>query len=482
MFKKKLYLYFFISFTLCFNLNAEYILVQTNSEQKKTSVVEMNHKLIDQKIWDILNTLQFPQNLNKYFLSLYHEPSISSRLSLRDQEYLYLKELIKKYFPNNANFDLIYIPNSIFEIFSIDSDHTPLVFRKETIEGKSYNTYSIDYEQIFDSDSLLQKTLKDRNTDYFTFIIYDFVRNTFAKKRSIINNKIYSLLFGKSYTRKSPGYPISILEILPNLTRISKDIFISKNHFWKMFDQEIQAFKNDSRSEKLFAREIAPKLIDRVVKIEQEIYYKNFYPLYRGESSLNTISNHIPKIELKEIDPPFSLYLDEDEIGNDENVKYYMEKNIKKAIESLSYGASLFAGVYYDQGACSASYMLGRKNTFSHILPIDKKYLSTENSIYYLPTLPLLLSHYAKGELFHIRNKIPMKYMKNYLIQNHPELDKSVKGPTNYLTLSLISGIYVSDYYPLYDALESIINTPFTPSELSQIHNHHLKNAKFVRK
>jgi hypothetical protein len=493
-------LYFNLFFLIfLFNSRAEYILVQTKFENNKFNIFSVNHNEVNYKIWDILNTMQFPQNLNKYFFSLHYDNSISKSLSIQDQEYLYLKEMIDKYLPDNVSFDLLYIPTSIFEVFSIGLKPHPINFNKTDYDitgvprtpnkfsKKIEDIISINFDELLGTNKVSVQTIKDKNSDYLTFLLHKSMSTTFAKKRANINKLVSSLLMNKSYIKNKSNQPVSILEILPNFLEYTKKLFLSKVDFWEYMDRSTDIYnQTNPQNEKSTKRKIAKDLIDRIAKIETESYYKNMYPLYRGEVNVSRILDHIKRVKIKEVKRPYfiSQLLKENKVMHDDDVKFYEAEDYETAAYSVSYGASLFGGLYYDKTACSIFYMMDEKSISSYILPMSKKYLASKKSIYYLPTIPLLLSHHVEGELFHVRTKVSIEEdIKNNLIKNYSDIfNIKDKGPLHYLTLSLIRGLSLGELYYDYDIFVSIMNTNLSTSELSKIHNYHLMNRILVRK
>ena len=74
---------------------------------------------------------------------------------------------------------------------------------------------------------------------------------------------------------------------------------------------------------------------------------------------------------------------------------------------SVSFGQSLFAGIFFDKTAC-AFYFL--KNSPGYVLLIDKKeYVrSGNNGLFFIPPLSTIAALFGFGEFFHPRTKVPL--------------------------------------------------------------------------
>ena len=132
------------------NLKADYILVEVVENRGGWKVIDTNYDSFSPKVWEILNTLQFPQNMNQYFRKKFNI-SPSQYQILINREYEFLINKIEEFLPPNRNFDLIYVPTTIMEIFSskkglqlspLDKDKFPEIYK----EGIDFDDFPLAIE------------------------------------------------------------------------------------------------------------------------------------------------------------------------------------------------------------------------------------------------------------------------------------------------------------------------------------------------
>ena len=73
------------------------------------------------------------------------------------------------------------------------------------------------------------------------------------------------------------------------------------------------------------------------------------------------------------------------------------------SIYSLSFGTSLFAGIFYD-GAATAFHFIRNDNCDAYCIPI--LYKKIEQSCFYIPQDNTICQLFGKGEVFHARTKL----------------------------------------------------------------------------
>jgi hypothetical protein len=162
--------------------------------------------------------------------------------------------------------------------------------------------------------------------------------------------------------------PTNITTLFPEIINLATKKLSRTEIAWSTIDRYLFKAKD---LDTLF--KYLPELIRDISQYESLIYYKKQFPLYRG-----TINAH-------------DWVLTESDL------------------HSISYGNSLFAGIYFDRGpkgACAWFYFILQKTSFSYLLPLLKADIIKQDSIYYTSTIPLLLSHLTSGEFFHSRVKI----------------------------------------------------------------------------
>ena len=94
---------------------AEYIFVETEKSGDEVIIKYDEDKIIDKKVFQILNTLQYPQVNNKYFRNDWNLSQLDYQ-QIISSEYQTLKRLIRERTSYKDNFDLIYVPKVILEI------------------------------------------------------------------------------------------------------------------------------------------------------------------------------------------------------------------------------------------------------------------------------------------------------------------------------------------------------------------------------
>jgi hypothetical protein len=356
----KIFIFLFIPILSC---RPEYVLVELIPEGNHFKVVKNRYDEINPKIWRILDTLQFPQIKNVYFRNYFNLQDAEYK-NIVNNEYTYLKKMIKYLTPKGRFFHLLYIPHSLFEIFSINP---PFFFSNYKDEGSL----------IIKSKSLkiFYENLKVDDIDFVISEMYEKENRLIMNTRKQANFTILNMLPDR-IIKSAGGLPMNILAINPKIVSLAVEK-IKQNKVFYHYPRNIIFVKNAKISEEeLF--ESLPLLIKNISQYESIIYKNNQYPLYRGSTKIDELS--------------------------------YSKNNLY----SMSFGTTLFGGIYFDAGpfgACAWSYFILKNTMISYLLPLYKKDLIDKNSIYYVSTIPLLLSHQNEGEFFHSRTKVPFYYM-----------------------------------------------------------------------
>ena len=77
---------------------------------------------------------------------------------------------------------------------------------------------------------------------------------------------------------------------------------------------------------------------------------------------------------------------------------------------SLSFGLSLFGGLFADLAACTAAYLAGRAGGGNAILSVYIFNPQAQKELFYIPPLIPIASLFAHGELFHGRSKLSIEF------------------------------------------------------------------------
>ena len=348
--------------------HAEYIFVPIMKINDKRIYVSEIYKEIDRKVFEILDTLQFPQNKNMYFRKKWNLSEFDFR-QLISSEYHTLKRLIREKTSFKEDFELIYIPNLLFEAIMT---HFHLKNLKLELKSSAYglepfhNNYrnnrmrlSLDhflYSMIKKDNNasedfiklpphILNRIKSEKSYDSLFYETYEATINYSTSIRRLTNN-FFGIYINSEVNNSKSSQPVSIMNIYPNLLeKVYNKMEDNKNHFRAGF---LSRTSPDAKT---------INLLNILIKKESLIYYSNQFPLYRG-------STRIDRTDLFE---------------KTETLEKFSEEDIEEGpfdFYSMSFANSVFAGIINDnsiaKGACFWVYATEPETKFSYILSLNK--------------------------------------------------------------------------------------------------------------
>ncbi|MCL4361708.1 hypothetical protein M1446_05135 [Candidatus Dependentiae bacterium] len=401
---------FLILMATMYTTYAEYIVFKNNG----SDILLINEQEY-QKIYDILQIYQWPMVLGSANnISQKELDELTKPIEAAEEKFL--RKKIKEI---SAEYDIAFIPTTIYETFVINLKESKHSLPYCSIDDIIYINKTFSRCASINIDPEISKIVKDPTSliqDVYNYYnMYNFKQSTY-QLHFIINNALLKSL--NIYTDLIQTKRVQN-EIDKYKTIITQLIIQSKTQAWELgylYDDQIQK-----------------KLID----LEYEARKKNAGILYRGGRArqiyiIGTKGTEIP-IEgaflatsvYKPSVPTFGqLELEYKTKGESSRMRSWI-----LPLNSISYGASLFAGFFCDSdymsqiksvGACACDY-LNDPDLIGYALFIDKqKYISGKLDFLFIPSLNTITSMMASGEFFHARTKVIVP--REYFIKNQGEI------------------------------------------------------------
>lgn len=388
--------------------------------QTQILVVKVDHKGIVQPISD--EDIQKYNQLIVEILLKYSWPTCIAH-DLTDEEKVQLltsnksgaelKFVRKKIKSISSELDVIFVPTTLYELFVI-----------KTINDLKLSTYSQN-PRLFDilnqdKDDVFEKTKQNKFFQIFSNSVpmspAEYVKEEINKEYNQFNNKVFNSLF------KSESLGGKITEVLNGSTNTSILVFhkifieylriyflssfllIKTDDFHKvLYDKRYELMRKILESKEVSASSLGIDVNDRLEIIKKGIdldyqgFEKNQALLFRGSNFLNVPALHgLKKILATTVHGVVWNQNNETLLKKAQNISSY----------SLSFGNSLFAGIYNDQGACAYVY-LKKIHDVGYAIYIDKfayvdSYIS---NLFFIAPLATEVGLLGLGEWFHSRSK-----------------------------------------------------------------------------
>ena len=443
------------------------------------------------KIVEILQKYQWPMCIGSDLTEDEKNELLSADAPYAEE--LFIQKKLQQAMPE-LYLQVIFIPTSLYELFCVIQlfDDNGFFGQKiRNIFDDEIDQIRIDFFDLLKIENISARDVRFRIQQAFKYVnnIF-FEKQIFAKPRFerfkffgfkqyaapsavlLVNNKLFNFVNDK----------FSELNSCENGQKISKLIQQNSAKILNFLLQEVALinldnFDNEKKTYiqlvpsllKFEAKNSSNKIIENVVRLEYEAREQNKAMLIRG-SNIESMEVSISKKPVKKMLIGSTLYKEygsvpdiehtsdnsSNAISDSENSstdpeihfwKQYKEKS--NSPYSISFGVSLFAGLFNDPFACAYTYLSGYEdgdislhdNSFAvpvgYAIFINKKdYVQHQNNnLFYIPSLATLPSLFEYGQWFHARAKAA-KFMKNgevAVIGAH--VDK-VKDPTGVLLIT----------------------------------------------
>lgn len=347
------------------------------------------------------------------------------RLLTPDKSGAELKFVREKIKAVSKELDVIFIPTTLYELFVI-----------KTINSLKWSTHSQN-PSLFNvlnqkKDHILKKTKSMSPVEY--------VKQEINKEYNRFNNKIFASLFSSEslvekiieYSKGSLNTSILLfhkkfVEYL-NIYFLSSFILTKIDGIYKvLYDIRYELMKKILQSQEISDSWLGIDVNDQlgIIKKGIDLDYKGFEKnqalLFRGSNFLNVSALHgLKKILATTV---HGVVWQQDE-------KALVKKARTIPSYSLSFGNSLFAGLYNDQGAC-AYYYLKSIQDLGYAMFIDKfayidNYIS---NLFFIAPLATEVGLLGVGEWFHSRSKPVILVKKDEEDHIYGLLDTGILDP-----------------------------------------------------
>ena len=247
---------------------------------------------------------------------------------------------------SSSNIKATFIPTTLYELFCLN-------FVRENYDDIETASSGIFEHYGGERKALISYIADDIRPDEFKKAN---INSSLIKFHSILNSYIINTLRASNLS-----IPSSLDDSLLMLKSID---------FW----QPLKVGTNGLYYTKEGKNLLEPQDMKRAIEIEYHSYASNKYPIYRA-----------------------GTILDEKESS-------------REGYRSISFGSTLLGGIFFNKGACAYCYLTPiSERPIGYAVLIDKKEYATGilSNMFYIPPLITILDLVARGEMFHVRTKVP---------------------------------------------------------------------------
>lgn len=411
---KNIYLYAFGLLLCCVQAEGAYILRGQVGQQNQISEA-IDPTLIYRAYREVIVKYDWPCSLsldkNSSCLKILHGQDTSQVDSFMNAK---LHKITKK-------LDLVYVPTSLLEIFIVymyfnDPVTSRLVNGLATLNNQQstccqYSSDDLDFKPDLDEEvlSLFQ------NSEYRTKELLEFYSKRNAKK-SVIQNAIYI----------NEKFLDFIFWLYPNFDWEDPDFLNIDKVYAAIFDKIPTDFSSWEKKEFpfVFTKHRDPLIIEEIqqdilavieffdlekrqtkngkkgvtqLSVEAEVQARklNHATLYRGGHIEYLAAG--PNLELQ---PHLFLPFEYNKNSNFPSIPNKLKSY------PLSFGSTLFGGIFFSGYACAARHSVPRSNDYTFVCQIIPKQVLAESSHFFIPPLMSFTSMLSDGEWFHPHTRI----------------------------------------------------------------------------
>jgi len=394
------------------NLHSELLVVK----KTENGFAPLDYSNMDKDISEILLKYQWPMVITSNLSESEQNELLTSGKPNAEEIFIEKKLREKK---GNNNLSVVFIPTALSELFvflqtiktkneinPLQEVVKPILNLYSTDVDKWMSTFMIDLTEIIDSRDTsklkYQKIdavyLKHNNNFFLTTFAYEGFQIT---AHAFINQLFTSRLFAKYPELMQGDDPQMLSDIIKiKSNEIASDL-ISEILSSNLIDLQPNLCPLKEIGSKL-ANEKQNNVIAKDIALEYEARKLNKAVLFRGTAFLKLQVGGIGEDKTKKLLAGSTMKHDD----WDEPIEQLYKKKEIRAY-SISFGNSLFAGVFIDCGACAYNFLNGENKTAGYALLIDKKDQIQHNSsnLFFIAPLSSLASLFEGGEFFHSRTK-----------------------------------------------------------------------------